>query len=177
MKKRILAVILAASSVLMAESPNADQDSAQSKKITVRLPVATAEGFTKAMDKIAEVRLKHADRDIELLLPVGIDVSKDIKKVYNLYSESVDAPIAKDTVVGEISLIYNGEILATSKLLTTTSVERSNTLYYIDLIDQIIGTTWFKVSLASFIVIGMAYLCLSVFRKSKRNKKNKNLLN
>lgn len=71
MKKRILAAILAASSVLMAESPNADQDSAQSKKITVRLPVATAEGFATAMDKIAEVRLKHADRDIELLLPAG----------------------------------------------------------------------------------------------------------
>ena len=126
----------------------------------------------------ADYVLLYPESDIELLLPVGIDVSKDIKKVYNLYSESVDAPIAKDTVVGEISLIYNGEILATSKLLTTTSVERSNTLYYIDLIDQIIGTTWFKVSLASFIVIGMTYLCLSVFRKSKRNKKkNKNLLN
>ena len=116
------------------------------------------------------------ESDIELLLPVGIDVSKDIKKVYNLYSESLDAPISKDTVVGDISLVYNGEILASSKLLTTASVERSSTLYYLDVIDKIISTTWFKVSLASFIILSIAYLCLSVFLRNRRFRKNKKLL-
>ena len=124
----------------------------------------------------ADYVLLYPESDIELLLPVGIDVNKDIKKVYNLYSESLDAPVKKDDVVGEISLVYDGEVLATSKLLTTAAVERSNTLYYIDVIDKIISTTWFKASLASFIVLSMSYLCLSIFLRNKRHKKKKNLL-
>lgn len=121
----------------------------------------------------ADYVLLYPEGDIELLLPVGIDVNKDIKKVYNLYSESLDAPVAKDTVVGEISLVYNGEVLATSKLLTTATVTRSNTLYYIDVIDKIISTTWFKSSLASFIILSIAYLSFSIFFRNKSNKNKK----
>jgi len=117
--------------------------------------------------------LLYPESDIELLLPVGTDVSKDIKKVYNLYSESLDAPIEKDTAVGEISLIYDGEVLASSRLLTTASVERSNTLYYIDVIDKIISTTWFKASITSFIVLSILYLSVSFVFRNKRFTKNK----
>lgn len=124
----------------------------------------------------ADYVLLYPESDIELLLPVGIDVNKDIQKVYNLYSETLDAPIEKNTVVGEISLIYEGEVLATSKLLTTATVTRSNTLYYIDVIDKIISTTWFKSSLASFIILSIAYLSLSIFFRNKSFKNKKNLL-
>ncbi len=118
----------------------------------------------------ADYVLLYPESDIELLLPVGVDVNKDIKKVYNFYYENLNAPIEKDLPVGEISLIFEGEVLATAKLLTSTSIERSNTLYYIDVIDKIISTTWFKTSLASFIVISIGYLSLSVFLRKKRFK-------
>ncbi len=124
----------------------------------------------------ADYVLLYPESDIELLLPVGIDVNKDIKKIYNLYTDNLDAPVEKNAVVGEISLVYDGEVLASSKLLTTAAVERSNTLYYIDVIDKIISTTWFKASLSSFIILSIAYLCLSVFFRNKRSNKKKNPL-
>lgn len=121
--------------------------------------------------------LLYPESEIEILLPIGVDVNKDIKKVFNFESETLDAPIKKDTVVGEVCFMYNGKVVGLSKLLTASSVERSNTLYYIDVIDKIINTTWFKTSFVAFIIYSLIYITISIFWNKTHKKRRRNTTN
>lgn len=110
--------------------------------------------------------------DIELLLPVNIDVNTDIKKVFSIEKDHLEAPIAMNTVVGEVVLLYNDEIIATAELITAEDISRSDILYYIQVVENATSTTWFKVSAISFSILFAIYLVVSVVRKKKRENDN-----
>ncbi len=111
--------------------------------------------------------LLYPDKDIELLLPTDIDKSTDIKKEFNIKADHLDAPVKKGTAVGEVSLIYNDAVIAKAVLLTASDIERSNTLFYLDCIDRAVATTWFKVSISTFVILITIYAIITLTAKNK----------
>ena len=71
----------------------------------------------------------HPERSVECLIPSDI-TPEDIERTIVLYSESVEAPVTKGQVLGEIILSYNGTVYATVNLLADEDVSDSRLLRF-----------------------------------------------
>jgi len=91
----------------------------------------------KADDALAEVPVTlsrevnyvtvHPESDVEVLLPTGLK-AEDLKRVIHLKNPSVEAPIAKGDVLGEVELSCGDTVYATAPLLAQNDVSASRML-------------------------------------------------
>lgn len=95
------------------------------------------------------------------VLPSSIIVSTDIPK-------SVEAPIKKGQVIGTATVSYANEKLATIKLVSTDSVERSEVLHTTDIAKSIVTSTWFLVIAGIVVFLLIIYIVLAVIYNRKR---------
>ena len=70
----------------------------------------------------------HPAQEIERLFPKDMDPAKDIERTIVLDAESVEAPVEKGQVLGQITLSLDGNVYATVDLLADESVEASRLL-------------------------------------------------
>jgi D-alanyl-D-alanine carboxypeptidase (penicillin-binding protein 5/6) len=111
------------------------------------------------------------DADIKLLLPMNVDIDKEIDRVVTIYENDLFAPITQGQVLGEISIIYKGEIMGSAKLVAMSDVEPSNVLLVLDQIKNIVSRPWFAASVIIFIVLFAVYIAFSLLRRSRRERK------
>jgi D-alanyl-D-alanine carboxypeptidase (penicillin-binding protein 5/6) len=79
-------------------------------------------GKTKSLP----VKIKN---DISVVLPsMSIDDVKNIEYAVLKNTDSVNAPIAEDVLVGKLEVRFNGETLATSDVYTAQSVSKEGFL-------------------------------------------------
>lgn len=114
--------------------------------------------------------------DLEVMLPVDVDIEKEIEKTYKINEERlVDgrllAPIKKGEELGEMIVSYNGKVLGTVKLLANATVDPSNILYALDYIKGIVSRRWFKAGVATFIIFLTLYIVYSVITANKKAKR------
>lgn len=110
-------------------------------------------------------------RDVELFLPKGIDVERDVTLVPTVTRESFTAPVSEGEVGGTLSVIYGGKQLAEVELVTRNSVNRDNILYVLDLIAGVTRTPTFRALFGIAIFALIAYIAVLVFITVQRNKK------
>ena len=123
--------------------------------------------LTAARDEITLI----AEDDIKLLLPRNADIENEIERIVRIYEDRLFAPIEQGQVLGELSVIYNGEIAGSTKLVATADVEPSNILTVLDHIKNIVARPWFTASVIIFIVLFAAYIAVSLIRRSRRERK------
>lgn len=111
--------------------------------------------------------------NVELYLPVGIDVSKDIELKWELDSEYMVAPISEGQVGGRISVSYNGTSLGEYDLVTRSSVNRNNFLYILDLAADVTRTNGFRTMIGIAAFIAAAYLVVAIFVRYNRTSRKK----
>jgi len=111
------------------------------------------------------------DRDIETLLAQNIDIKTEISQVYTIYEDKLVAPIKKGQHLGDLVLNYGDETIGTAKLLANADVERSNVLYGLSRIEQIVSTRWFKASVIIFLILFSFYITITLIRTSSKNRK------
>ena len=71
----------------------------------------------------------HPSEEIERLFPKDADPAKEIERIITpLYEESVEAPVEKGQVLGQMTLNYGGAVYATVDLLADEDVEASRLL-------------------------------------------------
>lgn len=105
--------------------------------------------------------------DFSTLLPKGITSSSVVKKI-NL-NKSVDAPVKKGQVLGTAELSYDGEIIGTINLVAGESVERSNLLYILSLVNKLFASVVFRIILVICIIAAAGYIIYSYSRKQRMN--------
>ena len=113
------------------------------------------------------------DSDIELLLPQNVDKSEIITK-WKPYDERLVAPIEVGAVLGEVLVLYKGEIKGRANLVSTANVEQSNVLFTIEQIKNITSRAWFRASVVIFIVLFAGYVVISLVRTNRREPKKFN---
>ena len=111
------------------------------------------------------------DSDIELLLPQNVDMDKEIVTQWTTYEDRLIAPIEVDDILGEVTVLYNGEIQGRANLLSTAHVEVSNILYMIEQVKSVTSRAWFKASVIIFIVLFAGYVVISLVRSNRREPK------
>ena len=72
----------------------------------------------------------HPSQEIERLIPNDMDPAVDIKREWTFVSKSVEAPIQRGQVLGEITLSYGDTVYATVNLLADSDVSASRLLVF-----------------------------------------------
>ena len=72
----------------------------------------------------------HPAQEIERLLPKDIDLTRDISRVITLSEESVEAPVTKGQVLGQITLSSGDTVYAQVDLLADEDVSASRLLVF-----------------------------------------------
>lgn len=136
---------------------------------------------TTLMDEtlvIREVPVTLSETDHVLVQPVGsiertmpTDYDPDQATIIVDLPESVEAPVAADQKLGTVTLVYDGEELGTLDLVTMSSVERSDTQYYLKVAQEYLAKWWVKaIIIAVVVLILLLILWLGVIRPRRRRR-------
>ena len=76
-------------------------------------------------DLVTEIPLRTHE-SYAAYIPKGTDVQKEITYSIRLENDALEAPVKKDTFVGYVAIVYQGQTLKTLPLYTTEAAERSS---------------------------------------------------
>ena len=134
-------------------------------------------------DMICEVPVKLSSRvdyvtlfpaeNVELYLPTGLDLKKDVHVEWSLKRDYFTAPVSEGAVGGELTVTYNGVNLGTYDLITRNSVNRDNILYVLDLGRSLTKTSAFRVIASAFGLLVAGYIFVLAFVHFSRAKKQR----
>lgn len=125
---------------------------------------------------IREVKVSLSDTDYVLAIPVGsIEATMPIDydpadAQFNIdLPDSVEAPVTAGDKLGTVTLVYNGVTYGTLDLVASDDVERSDFLYYKQLILDYWAKWWVKaLALLAVVLILVIILLLAVVRPRRR---------
>lgn len=108
------------------------------------------------------------EREISVYLPASVDLEKDIRYSYNTYEDSMDAPVEAGQEAGTITVIYGDEILGSCALITTSSIARSEFLYFLDRVGEFTESRFFRATVVSAVVLSIAYVFIKASIRERR---------
>ena len=125
---------------------------------------------------IREVPVTLSDTDYVLALPVGsieatmpIDYDPADAQLLIDLPDSLEAPVTAGDRLGTVSLVYNGVNYGTLELVASNDVERSDFLYYKQLIGEYWAKWWVKaLAVLAVVLILVLILLLAVVRPRRR---------
>ena len=103
------------------------------------------------------------------LWPVNISVD-DVEKKITVY-DNVVAPVEIGDVLGKMELVYNGEVLATIDLVSTTKVERSQVKAKVKVARSYFESSVFKITAAVLIALVVIYSAIHIAKVQKKYMK------
>ena len=115
--------------------------------------------------------LLTAESNFSTILPAGVSTSSVLMET-NLPDE-VEAPVKKGDVIGTATFSYAGQVLTTVNLVAAESVERSELLHAMDIVQNVVTSTWFIVIASVLSVLLAAYIVLAVLYNKKKKKLRK----
>lgn len=105
---------------------------------------------------------------IQVYLPASVDVSKDIRYSYNTYDESLSAPIEAGMECGQITVLYGDEILGSCSLITTSSITRSEFLYFLSRVQAFSQGRFFRGTIIAIVVLSILYVLIQAGQREKK---------
>ncbi len=118
-----------------------------------------------------------ASQDAYALIPNNIDIDRDLEYRYYLHYDTLQAPLSERTVVGGVDIIYDGEIIATSKLITTHSLEANPLLKFLHDARAFLSGRAFILCACFVIVSLLLYFYIFLLKSRRKSVKNINYKN
>lgn len=112
--------------------------------------------------------------NIEVYLPTTVDVERDIRYSYNTYADTMDAPIATGEEAGTITVLMGERILGSCTLVTTSSVARSEFLYFLARVRQFSQSRFFIATVVAAVVLSTVYVLLKAHWREKHIRSRMN---
>lgn len=108
------------------------------------------------------------NEDVSLLMPNNIDPTaiQYLPKT----EESIDAPVKKGQVVGELELKLKDETLATVDLVASENIDRSTLLYIFSEIKNFFSQIYVKIAGIAIVVLMLVYIVFAVIYNHRRKK-------
>ena len=111
---------------------------------------------------------------IEVYLPTTVNVERDIRYSYNTYEDAMEAPIATGEEAGTITVLMGDRILGSCTLVTTSSVARSEFLYFLARVRQFSQSRFFIATVVSAVVLSVIYVLLKAHWREKHIRSRMN---
>ena len=106
--------------------------------------------------------------DITVYLPTSVNLDTEIRYSYNTYEESLDAPVESGQNVGNITVLYGDAILGSCPLITTSSITRSEFLYFLQRVKNFTDSRFFRGTVVGIIVISIAYALITAAIRERK---------
>lgn len=106
--------------------------------------------------------------EIVVYMPTSVNIEKDIRYSYNTYADTLDAPIASGQEAGTITVLYGDEILGSCPLITTSSITRSEFLYFLSQVQEFTKGRFFRGTVISIVVLSIAYVLIKAGWREKK---------
>lgn len=113
------------------------------------------------------------EREISVYLPTSVDVSRDIRYSYNTYEDQIDAPVETGQEVGTITVLYGDEILGSCALVTTSSIARSEFLYFLARVREFTESRFFRATVVSVVVLSIAYVLIKASIRERKLRRRR----
>ena len=112
----------------------------------------------------------HPAQEIERLIPDDMDPAKDIERDITWNAESVEAPVQRGQVLGQITLSQNGTVYATVDLLADEEVSASRLLIFQRDLLEFLHKPYLWVGIGGVIGLAVLVLILRAVLKSRRRR-------
>lgn len=133
------------------------------EQIMCEIPVTLATG-------VDHVTLVASD-SLTVYLPADTDIEKEITYSCTTNFEQLQAPVKKGDLAGRITVLYNGEPIGTSDLISTADIERSDMLYGLHKISEFSKSKFFIATIVCIVVFSLVYVFGKAFILGQRSKK------
>lgn len=111
----------------------------------------------------------HPDKDVSVLLPSNVN-PEDFEMRISLYEENPAAPVDADEAMGDITVTLNGVDYGKAKLLTTSSVDVSQSQILKAQLRKAFGHTWIWLLLLIILIFVLLYAFLVINYRRKRQR-------
>jgi D-alanyl-D-alanine carboxypeptidase (penicillin-binding protein 5/6) len=183
----LLAVVMGADSVVADDGTTQVQSFTESRRLyqwafdsfSYRTILTTSE-LVKSVpiamgDGVDSVILRPSE-EVTALMDNDIDIENDIQRTITVFSEEngeeLTAPLEAGTVLGQITLTYNGNDFATIDLVANTSVSLLKAEYIKDQVKGTLSQTWLRVVIGVILFIFLLYAFLviryNIIRRKRR---------
>lgn len=129
-------------------------------KIICELPV----NLSSTLDYVTLV----PETSITVYLPSDTVVETDVRYSYNTFTDALDAPVETGQEAGTITVLLGDRILGSCALVTTSSVARSEFLYFLARVRSFTGGRFFKAFVVSAILFTIAYILINAHMRERR---------
>ncbi len=132
----------------------------------------TPEGEVKVrLSREKDVVKVFPEEEVRKLLRNDIDISS-LQKIKNLY-ETVDAPIKKGDILGNMEIKLADETIATVNLVAEEDLDRSFILFIFDCIRKVFTSPWFKWGFLLLIIFIALYITYAIMYNKRRRRKRR----
>lgn len=84
--------------------------------------------------------------------------------------ESIQAPVKKGQILGSMQIMAGNELLGEINLVSTQSAEKSEYVYVIESIKNIVDTPWFKIAAIIVVLLIVVYVMIAIISNMTRKK-------
>lgn len=138
-------------------------------KVICEIPVA----LSSTIDYVTLVPAES----IQVYLPTSVDIAKDIRYSYNTYDERLNAPVEAGMACGQITVLYGDEILGSCSLVTTSSITRSEFLFFLARVQEFTHSRFFRGTVISVVVLSVLYVLVQAGLREKKLRRVGNRYN
>lgn len=136
--------------------------------ITPEVDVCTIPVTVSDFTTEVKVRTKES---FSAYLPKSAEIGKDVTFSIRLNNESLEAPVAEDSLVGYVAIVYQNKILKTLALYTTESAERSSIASGLKWIQSLTENRAMRAGFLFFIIALFAWLITEYILIRRRRHK------
>ena len=112
--------------------------------------------------------------DVYTLTHQDIDIDNELEYRPYLHTETLKAPVEEGTIVGGVDIIYDGEVIGNAFLITSSNIEASKLLLFLNNLKSFFTGRFFILSLCFSVIALLTYsrVNILILRKGRRKKKN-----
>ena len=111
------------------------------------------------------------EQPVEMFLPRDVDVSTAVTLRWFLLSDSIEAPIKEGQIAGVLAVQYEDKLYATVDLVTKGNISRSEFLYFLSVIRNVVTSRPFFLCCIAALLIGIYYVLFTAVYRQKAKKR------
>ena len=109
--------------------------------------------------------------DLLIYLPTDADIRTDVKREYQLESDSITAPVKSGTEVGIMKLYYQDECVGEIPLVTKNDVDRSLFMVVGGALKKTFFNMWTLIAAALLIAFAVLCIFINAYNRGRKNRR------
>lgn len=112
------------------------------------------------------------ENDLLIYLPNDADLTKDVRREYELYDEYLTAPVDDGATVGKMTLYYGDECVGEVALVTKNALSRSVGIALTSTLKKLVFNFWTLLIIVLLFVFAAVCILVNAYNRGRRQRRN-----